>query len=474
MKFKIVTLIIIILSIIAVTSVFAQDCTMNGVAGAANTCPAGTAGDDIFIITGLVTSAVIPGDGNDTIIMIGSGSISPLPGGSGVFTTTTSGDITVIGGSIITVSVQGIGIFEKLDGTVISSATIITSGDGGRGIQEENDGDAVNNGSITTSGDVSAAGIAAIGLRETLDGDAINNGIIITLGLEADGIAEHGEGDAINNGIIITSGNDARGIEEIGTGNVINNGIIISLNGVGIYTVDGTESDIVINNGSVTGATAAIETGGGNDTVVNNGTANGDINLGDGDDTMIVRNEVNGTMDGGAGTDTLIFELTIIGTEHDLNTVAQQMADANPAGGTVIINGQRYTWTNFESLIELLSLIDVNPSPCANDGRINIFDCHAPVALYGYPLQIYGVHPDTGEGTFAFSITQAQIDAAGIPESGTILIAEGTHPDTGLPIALYRHADGAFQINAFFADMKPYVGIWYQYGGFTNLSGEQG
>jgi hypothetical protein len=467
MKIKILAIIFII-SIFSVLTLQAQDCSLNG-APATDDCPAGTAGDDVFIITGEVNTSVLPSDGNDTIIMIGGGSISPLPNGSGVFTTTTSGDIIVIGGSIITVSVQGVGIFEKLDGTVLSSTMIITSGDGGRGIQEENDGDAINNGSIITSGNISGGGVAAHGLRETNNGNAINNGIIITSGEGAAGIAEHGDGDAINNGSIIVTGIDANGIEEVGNGDVINNGTVNATN-YGILTDNSAST--VTNNGTVTGGTAAIQTGAGNDVVINNGTANGNINLGAGDDTMVISGVVIGVMDGGADTDTLIFTVTVIGSRQDRADAARAIANANPAGGTIYINGVAYTWLNFENLVNLLNFIDSTRYPCATDGRINDYDCHAPIAIYGYPLQIYGIDPDTSEGHYGFTLSQEMIDAAGIPETGTILIYEGFHPVTGVPIAIYRHWTGDFQINTYFPDGKLYVGLWSQYGGYVNLSGE--
>jgi hypothetical protein len=388
-----------------------------------------------------------------------------------------SGDV-INNGNIIITSKNMSGISENDAGNVINNGSITVIGGGG-GIEQSN-GFVINNGTILATG-------SGIGIDTKGEGDAINNGTITMLGEWATGIRATGGGNVINNGVVnvpqgdgIKSGNGSHLIVNNGTitagdnaiwGNqgddtFINNGII---NG---RVFLGLDDDTVTNNGIVNGT---VSLSSGNDTVTNNGTVNGAINLGAGNDTMTVRGVVTGTMDGGADWDTLIFDMTVEGTSSDLNALAREMAAANPAGGSITINGYTFTWVNFESLINLLRFIESNPNPrpCAFDGRINAFDCQAPVTLYYHPLQIWGVDPNTGAGTFAFSITQEQIDAAGIPTSGTVLIASGTHPVTGLPISLYRHANGAFQINAFFPDMKPYVGIWMEYGGFTNISGEQ-
>lgn len=473
MKRKITGLILfIILSIGSTSSLYAQaDCSLNG-APATDNCPAGTAGDDIFIITGEVTEQILPGTGNDIIIMSGNGFIN-RPVGWQFFGVRNfdGGGLTVIGGTIITIGDGSHGIFEKGAGDVVSFAIIITSGGVARGIQEENDGDAINNGIIITSGDVSPGVTASYGLREGHDGDAINNGIIITSGDGASGIAEHGAGDVINNGIIIVTGSDANGIEEIMAGNVINNGTITASNN-GILTDD--DSTIVTNNGTITANNNAVQTGNGNDIVINNGTANGNIILGGGDDIMVVNGVVNGMMDGGGGTDRIVFTLTVVGNIHDYDRVAAQLTAMSPAGGSIIINGQLYEWQNFEELVNLLRFVDSAPQPCAFDGRINNYDCHAPIAIYGYPLEIYAINPDTNGGEYAFSISQAMIDAAGIPATGTVLIHEGFNQFTGASIALYRHANGDFQINTTFPDGKLYVGQWTQYGSYTNLSGNFG
>jgi hypothetical protein len=184
---------------------------------------------------------------------------------------------------------------------------------------------------------------------------------------------------------------------------------------------------------------------------------------------------LTGNTTGGTGTvDASGGGLTLGG---NTNTGGTGMIDAS--GGTItgtntsgVVNTGNGDTTSNADIITSIE-IDNNSRTCAAVSSINAFDCQAPVVLYDNPLQVWAIHSETGDGTFAFGITEEQINAAGIPESGTVLIAQGTHPDTGLPIAIYRHADGGFQVNAFFADMKSYVGIWQRYGGFTNLSGEQ-
>lgn len=97
------------------------------------------------------------------------------------------------------------------------------------------------------------------------------------------------------------------------------------------------------------------------------------------------------------------------------------------------------------------------------DGRVNndfALDIGAPIAIYLGSIDILAIDTATGRGERAVSITDDEIEAAGIPEAGSIILAEGVNPFTGQAITLYRLASGHFQVNTAYADGKPYIVGW--------------
>jgi hypothetical protein len=95
--------------------------------------------------------------------------------------------------------------------------------------------------------------------------------------------------------------------------------------------------------------------------------------------------------------------------------------------------------------------------PCFGllDGRINndqSKDCAAPVAVYctSDGFDVYAIDPDTSRGWLAVHLSQEAIDAAGTP--ATII------EDNGVIVS--RLSDGEFQVNAWWADGKPYTIAW--------------
>lgn len=95
-----------------------------------------------------------------------------------------------------------------------------------------------------------------------------------------------------------------------------------------------------------------------------------------------------------------------------------------------------------------------------SDGRINNH-AGAPVAIYGAPLTVYGIDPETAGGSLVFQLSDEEIDAMGTPTDGPLVLATGVNPATGMAVVLYRLPDGAFQINTFYADGKPYQVKWF-------------
>lgn len=212
------------------------------------------------------------------------------------------------------------------------------------------------------------------------DDTIINNGTTVS---DGDGTGKNGdiEGDvATGNGgndVIVNNGavaGDMDGDTALGNGGndtLINNGSVGD-------DMDGDNAshnggdDLIINNGIVGGDieaddnTTAKNSRGGNDIIVVNGTVEGSV-FGDfgveigGDDTIILQNGANGGsdhdmyIDGNDGNDKLIFNFTV-NDQSTLDTLASQIASADPASGSLSFNGQTFTWKNFERLQNQLVL----------------------------------------------------------------------------------------------------------------------
>jgi hypothetical protein len=107
--------------------------------------------------------------------------------------------------------------------------------------------------------------------------------------------------------------------------------------------------------------------------------------------------------------------------------------------------------------------------PCDNlfDGRINrnqALDCAAPVAIYHDSetgrLDIFGIHPDDGDGIHLISLTQAQINAIGVPNDAPVLLGSAVNPNSGATVSLYRLPTGEYQLSTTYPDGKDYIIVW--------------
>lgn len=112
---------------------------------------------------------------------------------------------------------------------------------------------------------------------------------------------------------------------------------------------------------------------------------------------------------------------------------------------------------------------------CANlfDGRINnqpSQDCAAPVAIYPGSIDVYGIDPLNGQGTFALRVTDDQIEAVGIPTGANVLLGQAINPSSGQLILLHRLTTGEFQVNAWYPDGKPYIFVWGDNGNKYHLA----
>lgn len=118
--------------------------------------------------------------------------------------------------------------------------------------------------------------------------------------------------------------------------------------------------------------------------------------------------------------------------------------------------------------LETSVLPDEEPTPAApmscttGDRSLNADHCGRPVAIFARNggFAIYGIDINTGWGSLASEITAEQIEAAGIPTDGPVVIAEGENPYNYQPFTLYRLPSGEFQLNTYYWDGKPYVVKW--------------
>lgn len=275
---------------------------------------------------------------------------------------------------------------------------------------------------IQCSGSISG-NIVTMGGNDTITNDATVTGSgYIDSGLGNDIVTNNGsfgglygnQGDDVltNNGPLTggMGGSDGNDV-------ITNNGAAYSLGGndgtdtitnsgtVTTYVSGDDGNDIITNNGTVG---TLINGSDGNDIIVNNGTVNGSINGMEDNDTIIINTQTSSggsdnalTLNGGSGTDVLQFDFY---SQDAYNAAAAALAAANPAGGSITINGQTYTWFNFEQLLAILrvavptgSSASITTKPWQPDGRLNPeHRGYESVVLYcnGGGYQVYA---DTGQ-----------------------------------------------------------------------------
>jgi hypothetical protein len=275
----------------------------------------GTPADDIIncTVANPPSTEVAGGGGNDTIVIDSGVNVSLNIGGDFTDSTTGSGDDTIINNGLMNSDILGDSNFGSGNGDDVI----------------------VNNGTVNEIFGDSSFG-------DGFGGDTIvNNG-----GVVGDVYADTSSGNG--------SGSDS----------VTNNGVVQG-NVFGDSEVgSGAGNDTITNNGTVTGIYGDDTSGSGtgSDTIVNSGTVTGNIVAGGGNDTVTIQGtgSVGGVMDGGAGFDILTFDVST-NDPDELLAIAEQIAAANPTGGTLVIQGRTYVWQNFEQLSAiLLSLVRIN------------------------------------------------------------------------------------------------------------------
>lgn len=279
-----------------VTQNASADCVVTGVTGSGGEVVLCSAAD----VDGYVGTA----NGDDVTVPLGA--TVDNPAGNGI-QTIGGDDVILVSGGTITGTNAAIAGGAGIDTITINSGSLTGAQDGIRGGGGA-DTIIINGGTVAGTADVGVAGNASADLI-TLNGGAIISG--------DDGIRGNGGADMITvNGGSITAGD---------TG--IRGG--------------GANDTIVLNGGSITGATAGINGQAGDDAV----TINGDV--------VIV-----GVINGGGGVDTLQFSMLV--PQADIAVLQAALLAANPAADSIFINGNTYTWQNFEAITSNLRAIPIN------------------------------------------------------------------------------------------------------------------
>ncbi len=287
-------------------------------------------------ITATPTSGATPSgsdgidmQGNANVSVTNSGSISGrhgITGDAGTVTTT----LTVTnnaGGTISGVNGSGLNIDSVRTTTVVNvtNAQGATIQGGVRSDATNGDGDGIDVdgiANVTNAGDVLGRGAKGVGSDSlpnnpeavSIGGGSVSNAA--TGRIIGDANVAGADTSRAGNGVLV---DNSSGGNAIAATTITNAGLIEGKSGFAAKIV-GTFDDTVTNQagGVMRGNTtaAALQTGGGNDSVTNAGSiansgSGAALDLGDGNDTLTLQNgaNVNGDIDGGAGTDTLILDL---------------------------------------------------------------------------------------------------------------------------------------------------------------------
>lgn len=260
-------------------------------------------------------------------------------------------------------------LFLGLSQQAYAQCIVIGPNPGGGEIVECNEAD--NDGVITTNNsdmvtvqpgsditsDLADGTIQTLGDDDNvqINGGSISNTAVLGPGHE-DGV-NLGAGDDVLNMIAgtITASEDCL------EGDFGNDTITVS--GGMLHCVDdgicGAEGDdvITVTGGVIIGDEDGIDAEPGNDivsvsnaTVETRGTIDADtaIETDSGDDTVMLGTGANilGLIDGGADIDTLIFQMAV--PNRQVSLICSQLQTADPAAGSIVINGLFYEWEDFE------------------------------------------------------------------------------------------------------------------------------
>lgn len=405
----------------------------------------GGPGDDSIRNHSLVAGVLEGGADNDNVTNFG-GALANYVGGS-------AGNDSVSNGGALNSSIRG-GVGQD---TVTNFAGAVASW-----LNGDEDNDRVLNGGFVNAdlnggtGNDSVVNLAGAFVSQ-IYGDAgldtvVNGGFL-------NGTAWGGDDNDI---VVNLGGAQATNISgDYGNDSVFNGGYLVGLlyGGFGNDTVVnaafsysagadlGEGDDQFINGGYLNGN---ITCGGGADQIslVSPSYMAGSISCGSGNDTVyLLGGTVIGLIDGGPNSDAITFQFTYTGTPAQIAAIQAAFAVANPAGGSITIGAQTFTWVNFEFLYNFMNFMNPEPGTIITitlNRRVNASDVAAPVAIYceAGGVELWTVDAN-GAGSFAASIPYADVNA------GTSLTVSG--------VTFTSAAGGAFTVTATGHDGKPYA-----------------
>jgi uncharacterized protein with beta-barrel porin domain len=220
-----------------------------------------------------------------------------------------------------------VGTGTNIDGMTTTQGTISINLSAGSNVSTT--GDAITNSNsaatstITVLGNISTTGN---GINLAGGGSITNSAIIANTGQY--GIVTNGNTTLVNNGTISNSGGGAfEAVRFFGTSTVTNNGTILgTVYGIGI----GLNSTLT-NFGIITGPADSVFYNNPNGTVI-----------------VKTDSQFNGTIEGAGQTNAkLVFDLTGL-TKTEKSQFVNYL-DANQASGTFTIQGETYTWADFNN-----------------------------------------------------------------------------------------------------------------------------
>jgi hypothetical protein len=405
----------------------------------------GGPGNDSIRNHSLVYGVMVGGDGDDVITNYGGGMANYLGGDIG--------SDSVTNGGMVNTSLTGYVGNDTITNCAGAVASWLDGGDdhdrvlNGGFVNADLIGGAGNDSVVNLAGAFVAMMYGNTGQDTVINGGFLNgtayggddNDIVVNLGgAQATHIAgENGSDSVFNGGYLVGQlyggyGNDT----------VVNAAYSYS---AGAYL--GPDNDQFLNGGYLNGS---VYGGLGADQFTMHGYTAGGIYGEDGNDTVyLIGGTVIGLINGGPGSDVLTFQFTYTGSPAQIAAISAAFAAASPAGGTISIGAQTFTWINFEYLYNLMTLIAMEPGTEVTISipapqRLNADDLAAPVAVYcvSGAIEIWAIDAG-GAGHFAFSVAAADVTA------GTTVSADG--------IVFTSEPGGAFTVTATGHDGKPYA-----------------
>jgi hypothetical protein len=292
-------------------------------------------GGDIIVCTGADPDGYDgTANGDDVTVQPGASVIDPV-GDDAIFTADGADTVTVNGGTVTAVFNDGIAGGNGADTITVNAGTLDAEEDA---IDGDDDDDVITINGGTVHGDDSCADGGG-----GFDTITVNGGNLTAGGFCIDN--DEGDGQ-----ITITGGTLLSG-DEVVKGHDGQN--VVTITGGTLTSSDEDVIDTDAGDDIVSIKNATLTTQDEPDHVaVQLDTGDDQLTLGNG---AVIQGNQNGLIDGGDHNkgDTLTFDMTV--PAGDLAALQAAIAGANPAGDSITINGETYTWINFEELVDSLS-----------------------------------------------------------------------------------------------------------------------